>query len=35
MQQEHYALRKHLSNGLPDYEEDEEIMSNLDMYGEL
>ena len=32
MYQAHYASRKHLRNDLPDYEEDEEIMSDVDMY---
>ena len=35
MMQQAHALRKHLRNDLPDYEEDEETISDVDMYGDL
>ena len=35
MQQAHYELRKHLKSDLPDFEEDEETMSDVDMSGDL
>ena len=35
MQKVHYALRKHLRTIFPDYKEDEETVSDVDMHGDL
>ena len=34
MQEAQYALRKHLRNDFPDYD-DKDIMSDVDMFGDL